>query len=241
MEGIINILVASGREEDRKQILQALSGHDDLRIAGVEKDEAGAIIKSWDLKPDVLSLDLQPSGTDEPELASIIHRKSPATAIIVICDKDENNYAGRAINAGISGFLLKETDMDKLIPIVKIVASEGYYISAAITKRVFGAIALINQFPGQASDHKADYPSLSPAERSIVIYIGQGLKDEEIAGYLNFSIGTIRNCLSAIKRKTRMKNRTQIVVFSLVYGLISIDHLNIIKDNNRHIFNDPIQ
>jgi DNA-binding NarL/FixJ family response regulator len=234
--GIINILVVSGHEEVRNHILAALSDQEDLRIAGVEKDETGTIIKSMSLKPDVLILDLQPSGMDSLELAHIIHRRSPSTAIIMICDNDENNCAGRVINAGVCGLLLKKEDMDKLIPVVKIVSSGGYYVSASITKRVFGAIELINQFPGQVSD----CPSLSPAERSIVIHLAQGLTDEEIAEYLHFSIGTIRNSMSTIRRKTKSKNRTQILIFSLVNGVITLEHLIFKYNSDRHFFNNPL-
>jgi len=220
MGDIIRILVASSYDEDRARIIAALSGQDDLDIAGVEKDETGAIIKSERLQPDILILDLQLSGMSGDELAPIIHRRSPSTAIVMLYDKDEDNYAGLALRAGISGFLLKGVDTDLLVPVVKIVSSGGYYVSASITIRVFNAVTFHGQLPHQAQiKHNLFF---SPAERCIIIDMARGLSDEEIAKHLNYSIGTVRNCLTVIKRKTKLKTRVQIVIFSIINGLVNI-------------------
>jgi len=225
MGNIIRILVNSRYDEDCKRIIDILSDQNDFRITGIEKDEVGTIIKSAQLKPDVLVLDLQPQGLGGEELAPIIHRRSPSTAIVMLCDKDEDDYAGLALKAGISGFLLKEYDTDKLVPVIKIVSSGGYYISASITIRVFSAVILMHNFPGHIIEQNPCHLFFSPAERGIVTDIAQGLSDEEIVKHLHFSTGTIKNCLTAIKRKTKLKNRVQIVVYSLVYGLISFEQL----------------
>jgi DNA-binding NarL/FixJ family response regulator len=237
MGTVINILVTTKQDDDRRLILDSLSDQTDFRIAGVEKDETDMIIKSARLKPEVLIMAIQTHVIDEPELAPIIRRRSPDTAIAVIREKDEDNYTVRALKAGISGLLLKDADMDKLASIVKILSSGGYYISASITSRVFGAFTFLSRFPGQAAEfskswfnYKYDYCFFSPTERGIITNIAKGLSDEEIADFLHLSPGTIRNCMTVIKRKTNLKNRSQVVIFSLVNGLISFDQINIFKN-----------
>jgi DNA-binding NarL/FixJ family response regulator len=246
MTDSINILISSKHEKEREYLASVLSEQDNFIIAGVEKDETGAIIKSERLKPDVFVMDLsqpessqpelQPklhqSGLDGPELARMIHRRSPSTSIIMICDRDENDYAGSALKAGVSGYLLRKTDMNKLIPAVKIVNLGGYFVTASIVIRALDTITLAKTFPSQIMNSqvinmkKLDF-SLSTTERSIITFIAQGYSDEEIAGYLNISSGTVKNCLTLIKRKTNLKNRVQIVLFSLVSGLI--DHIDLLK------------
>ena len=221
MENLINIFVASGNDEDCKHIVNILSDQNDFHIAGVEKDESGTIIKSEKLKPDVLVLDLQPPMMSGEELAPIIHRRSPETAIVMLCERDDDKYAGVALKAGISGFLLKNTDTDKLVPAVRIVSSGGYYISASIINSVFNAVMFQKQVPEQVQEEHSLF--FSPVERGIITDIASGLSDEEISNHLNYSIGTIRNCLTSIRRKTKLNNRVQIVIFSLVHGLINID------------------
>jgi len=224
MRSLIDIFVTSTDDDDCKRILAILSNQNDFHIVGVEKDESGTIIKSARLKPDVLILDLHLPGMRGDELAPIIHRRSPSTAIIMLCDKDEVNYARLALKAGIAGFLLRETDTDKLVPVIKIVVSGGYYISASIIIRVFCAVTFADQFLRQKIEQ--NHTAFSPAERGIITDIAQGFSDEEIAKHLNFSKGTIKNYVTSIKRKTKLKNRVQIVVYSLVYGLINFEQLD---------------
>ena len=230
MEDTISILVVSCHDEDCSRILAILSGQNDFLIAGVEKEEAGAIIKSMQLKPDVLLLDLHLSEIDGPEFASIIHRRSPSTAIIMLCDKDEEDYARYAVKAGISGFLLKDIDTDKLVHIIKIVFYGGYYISASITVRVFSAVTYISQFSEQIINPKNADLLLSQTERCIICELAKGLSDIEIAKQLNYSTGAIKNYVTQIKRKIKLKSRIQIVVFSLLYGIINFNHLSIYKN-----------
>jgi two-component system nitrate/nitrite response regulator NarL len=224
MKNIINIFVASGNDEDCERILNTLSDQNDFRIAGVEKDEAGTIIKSAQLKPDVLIIDLQPPGMGGEVLAPIIHRRSPSTAIIMLCDKEEDNYVCVALKAGISGFLLKNVDTDKLAPVVKIVYSGGYYISAPIITRIFSDLTLKKKLPELPNNNFGRF--YTTTERIIITDIARGFSDEEIANHMNYNIGTIRNCLTDIRRKTKLKNRVHIVIFSLIHGLINIDHFD---------------
>ena len=234
MSDIINILVASWHDEERSNILTALSGQNDFFIASVEKDEVGVIIKSERLKPDVVIIDLHsPFGMDGPELASIVRRKSPSSFIIMMCDKDDNVYAAKAFKAGVTGFLLRKIDMDKLVYAIKIVNLGGVFVSASITMRALDTITFYNQFPGQlkiiTSTRNSAPLSLSPAERGILTDIAKGLSDNEIAEHLNYSAGTIRNILVNIKRKTKLKNRVQIVLFSLISGIINLDLKDLLK------------
>jgi len=223
MDNIIKILVVSMLDDDRKQIIGILSDQKEFFIAGEEKDEAGAIIRSERLKPDIIIIDLQLSSKSGSALVSIIRRKSPSSAIILLCDNDEDNYACHALKAGIAGFLLKDADINKLALVVKIIYSDGYYISASITFRVFNAAVFISQFPEQKAEEKDI--TFSSLERGIITDIAQGLTDDQIASHLHFSSGTIKNYVTAIKRKTKLKNRMQIVIYSLVFGLIKFDYL----------------
>jgi DNA-binding NarL/FixJ family response regulator len=238
MKNIISILVTSADYKDCSHILAILSDHNDFNIAGFAKDEYETIIKSENLKPDVLILDIQPRGISEEHFVSVIHRHSPSTAIIMLSDKDNENYTYLALKAGISGYLLKERDMDNLASAVKAVFWGGYYFNASIIFKVFNAAAFINQFPEQAAGN--NFTFLSTAERGIVTDLAQGYSDIEIAQHLHFSTGTIKNYLTAIRRKTKLKNRVQIVIFSLVCGFIRLEQLDIWKTNGQFA-NDTIQ
>jgi len=223
MGNSVSILISSNNNDDFQCILNSLNEQKDISIVGIENDETNTIIKSERLMPDVLILNLLQPAIDGAVLAPIIHRRSPDTAIIMICDKNENEYAGKALRAGIVGYLLRNEDMNKILHAVKIVSLGGYYISASIITKRINAIKRENQFPCRFLEIKDKYPVFSSTERNIIKCIAKGFSDDETACYLHISIGTIRNYMVSIKHKTKMKNRAQIVVFSLVNGLINLE------------------
>jgi DNA-binding NarL/FixJ family response regulator len=231
MEHTINILVVSCKKSvNQNRIIAQLSSQEDFNVVGVAKDDADAIIKSITLKPDVIILDLRPPGLEGTDITPMIHRRSPSSAIILMNDKGENEdyYACMALRAGISGFLVNEKDKEKLVSVVRIVHLGGCYFNPLINDRICNAVSLMDYFQGQSAlcmkfeqKDMADCPSFSPTERSIVICIVQGYADKEIAEYLHLNIGSIRNCLTSIRRKTKLKSRVHIAIFSLIYGIIN--------------------
>jgi DNA-binding NarL/FixJ family response regulator len=245
MDNTVNILVASRYDEERNCILTKLSEIKDFSIAGIGKDETSAIIKSEQLKPNILILDLQLSDINGPDLIRIIRARSPSTAIIILHAEGDMDSIGilacLTIKTGISGFLLKKTDFDKLIIVVKLVFSGGYYISASIIVKISNMITFSTQFPGQAAEE--NHTIFTPTERGIILSLANGLQDSQIAQHLNLSRGTIKNCLTVIKRKLNLKpcaNRMQIAVHSITFGLIRLEQLDIYK-NNGQFLNDTIQ
>ncbi|GHV95025.1 DNA-binding response regulator [Spirochaetia bacterium] len=230
---MINVVAICSKNEDQEQISNLLSAHEDFQIAGVGKDGYDALQTAEKLKPNVVVMDLLLPDIDGFELAPIIKRKSPNTGLVVLSSLNENHYAGRAIKAGIAGYLLKPADMGKLAASIKIVFSGSYYISAPIIDRVFCAISFLRYFPGQNEElancwfnYKINHQAFSSAERGIITLMTQGLTDDEIADDLHLSPGTLRNYLSAIKRKMGVKTRIQIVIYALKYGLVNFNQIN---------------
>jgi len=237
MNDTITILLASRHDEDRDFIIAALSEKTEFTIAGIEKDETGVIIRAERLQPDIVILDLHLNDENGLELVRIIRRRSPAAAIILVCGCSENNYTGHAFKAGISGFILKGSDMDKMALIVKLISTGGYYLSGSVIIKIINALINITDFQDQNMEDDTDV--FSPIERGIIEKIAAGLTDDEIARHYNYSSRTIKNHLTILKRKTRQENRVQIAVFSIVYGFVSAEQLNI--GNNRQFTDDIIQ
>ena len=231
---LINILIASRYVVDQRRIMDALPEQMEFFITGIANDESGAIIKSECLKPDILILDLQLSEITGPELVRIVRRKSPSTAIIILQDKifDQSVLDMFLFTNGISGFLLKESDIDKLAHIVKIIFLGGCYFNSSITVNIISSVTLINQFYDFA-----EFDNFSSVERSIVTLIARGFSDPQIAFELNLSIGTIRNSITIIRHKTNAKSRIDIVIYFLVTGFIRMEQL-IMWNKNK--YNDII-
>ncbi|MCL2265179.1 MAG: response regulator transcription factor [Treponema sp.] len=226
---LIRILIASRHDEDQKRILEALPEQTGFLIMGIVRDETSAIIKSECLKPNILILDFKLSEITGLEFVRIIRRKSPSTAIIILFDYIDEKHdlpANLAFFNGIAGILLKDSDIDKLAHIIKIIFLGGCYINSSIVVKIINSTALFCRF-----NEQTECNIFSTIERSILMLLAQGLSDPQIAEELNISKGTIRNCITEMRQKTKKKSRIEIVIYSLVSGLIHSDHFYIWKKN----------
>ena len=229
MENSISIVIASRHDNDRNKLLSILSNHINFNITGIEKDETGTMIKTEIVKPDILVLDLQPPGMTGYELAPIIHSRSPSTVILTLYDNDDETKSRMTLKSNFPGIFLEKTDINILISVINIIISGGTYFGKNDKNKITAALTYINQFPRQEKNQHNVI--LSATERRILTDITHGLSDEQIAKHLHFSTGTIRNFVTAIKCKTKLKNRTQIAVYSLVYGLVSLDELEYFRES----------
>ncbi|MCL2184355.1 MAG: response regulator transcription factor [Treponema sp.] len=231
------ILIASRYEKDQRLILSAIPETMEFDIVGIEKDATGTIIRIDRLKPDVLILDLEMSQTISTELLPMIRRRSPSTAIILLCDYYEEDHITLAIRAGISAFLIKENDFNKLVYVIKIAVLGGCYINDSIMKKIVNESRIVNQLPHQMFINKlaeisgnteyadALYSFFSPLEQTVITKMAQGYSDDKIAKQISYNIGTIRNSILEIKRKINLNTRVEIILFSLLYGLIRLENL----------------
>jgi DNA-binding NarL/FixJ family response regulator len=229
---VITISIICEKMAEQKLIFNTLSSCRDFRIIRTGKDGYDAFTSAADLKPDIVIMDMNMCDINALDIAPLIKRKSPRTALMVFYSSGEEHLVSRAVKSGISGFLHKETDMDKLAVLVRIIALGGCYISSPIVYRIFSIVSELDRLPGSeealiAFQHEKEriYREFSPTERSIMILTAHGRSDSDIADDLHINQGTVRNSLCAIRRKTGMENRTQIAIYALKYGLTSFDQI----------------
>jgi two-component system response regulator DegU len=229
---MIHISVISKEEQDLDRISALLSAQDDFRITCRGRNSYDALRSASDFHPDILIMDLWMNDINGTDLAPIIIRNSPSTKLIAISSSDDTGWIKRAFRVGISGVLLKQFDMDTLVNAVRSVLHDGYYLSNAIRNYAYQYFSVLDSWImtprtlGTAAfewqDIGGGHPDITNIERKILTYIATGNSDKEIADKLCIALGTVRNRLMAIKRKTGQKTRAQVVVYSLRHGLIGI-------------------
>jgi len=212
---MISITIASKHRDDRKTINTLLAGQDDFKIASAGADGFHAVRSSMTLKPDVIIMDYDMEAVNGPDIAPIIKRYSPLTALIALCPDKEYGAAEKALKAGISGFLLWKKDADKLASVVRSVYYGGMYISELAKNQLLAKLGLMNP----ATPFRRHL--LTITENNIFNGIILGQEDKEIAENLNMSPGALRNCVNNAKKKTGLHNRTQIAVYALLSGMIN--------------------
>ena len=211
---MINITVASGQEHDRKTIAAILAKQKDFRIASLGVDGYDALISAKKQHPDIIIMDFSMNDSKCTDLAPVIKRNSPSTAIIVLCSCHEHSVAGRALRAGVSGCLSRQGDFDSLPASVRCVYYGGLYLSKPIKNHVLGTIE-------KPQAHCIAEKFFSLTELRIFLGIALGHTDENIAKSLNISTGTLRNSIARVKERTRLQNRTQMALFALSVTMMS--------------------
>jgi len=212
---MISITIASKHKDDCRTINTLLAGQEDFKIASVGEDGFHAVRSSMTLKPDIIIMDYDMETVNGPDIAPVIKRYSPSTALIALCPDMECSVVDKALKAGISGFLLWKKDLEKLAAAIRCVYYGGWYISELGKNQLLTKLGLINPaipFPRHL---------LTITENNIFNGIIMGQEDKEIAENLNMSPGALRNCVNKAKKKTKLKNRTQIAVYALLSGMIN--------------------
>jgi DNA-binding NarL/FixJ family response regulator len=217
---MITVAIVSKHENDLKTISALLAEQTDFHITSTGTDGYDALKSAKTHQPDIIIMDFSMRDIDSPDLAPIIKRNSPSTALIVLCSHNEYDTVTRALNAAISGDLLRQDGFNNLAASVRSVFYGGLYISKSVKNHALHRIAASTAvFP---AGHGISRPSFTSTELGIFYGIGRGCTDREIARSLNISVGSVRNCINKVKKKTGLHNRTQITIYALFTGMINI-------------------
>ena len=214
---MITIAIAIKNQDDRAVITALLKEQTDFRLISIGLDGYDALKSATTQRPDIIIMDFHLEDIDSLDLAPIIRRKSPSAALLALCSPDdqiEQNAVANSLNAGISGYLLRQDGFSDLVRSIRSVYYGGWYIS----KSAKGLAT--NYFFPMAQDSPPF--SFSPTETGILRGIISGQTDWEIAKNLNINIYSLRNCISRIKTKTGLKNRAQIIIHALCSGILHI-------------------
>ncbi|SDJ18164.1 response regulator transcription factor [Nonomuraea jiangxiensis] len=215
MAGVIRVAVADDQAVVRMGLRAMLEREPDMEWVGEAADGAAALALLRRARPDVLLLDIRMPGTDgvatlraaagDPELRG--------TKIVVVTTFAVDEYVFAALQAGASGFVLKDSAPDELVNAVRVVAAGEALLSPSITRKVIGLFARHGTEPVEGLD------TLTPREREMVAWVATGRSNEEIAKELVISPDTVRTHVSRAMVKLHARDRAQLVVFAMRAGL----------------------
>jgi len=187
----ISVLLA----EDQRMVLGALGSllglEPDLEIVGAAADGDDALRLVTTLRPDVLVTDIEMPGRTGLDLAGEIRRIGLPTRVVILTTFARSGYLRRALDAGVSGYLLKDAPSTTLADAIRTVHHGGRVVDPAL-----------------ATDAWGEPDPLTERERQVLRLAGDGLGNAEISTRLHLSEGTIRNYLSEAMRKLGASNRT---------------------------------
>jgi DNA-binding NarL/FixJ family response regulator len=217
---MIKIVIVDGQDVYLNDLRLILSTYNDFKIIGIGKDGYEAIKLSVDLQPDIILMDIHLPLIDGIKVASILKYRSPVTSVIIMTNFSNKEYVQQAIFSGVAGYLLKETDRDYLAMVIRAVYSGDCFLSPKIITEIFRHMSAVNYKSPLSilKKNKVQLINVSDIEILIVSYIGQGLSNKDIAEKLKLKEGTVRNHISSILQKTKLRDRTQIAIHAITQG-----------------------
>jgi DNA-binding NarL/FixJ family response regulator len=186
----------------------------DIDILGVADDGAAAVELVAKKMPDLVLMDLKMPIMNGVEAIRQIKAKHPEIKILVLTTYDDDEWVFDAIQAGASGYLLKDTPRDEVVKAIR----------GTVTGKTFVDPSVAGKVLRQASSHQTQPATLitsklTDREIEVLRLIARGLSNTDIADRLFLSEGTVRNHVSAILSKLGVSDRTQAAVIAIQHGL----------------------
>lgn len=191
----------------------------DLLVVGEAATGAEAVDVTRRTRPDVVLMDIRMPDMDGIEATRLITGVQPdtPTRILVLTTFDLDDYVFGALRAGASGFLLKEASPADLLAAIRVIAAGDALIAPRVTRR------LIEEYvrsPDPTRTLSRDLADVTEREREVLVLVGQGLTNNEIAGALHISLATAKTHVSRLLSKLNARDRTQLVIAAYENGLI---------------------
>jgi len=219
---MIRVAIADDQQLIRGGFRSLLESENDLEVVGEAGTGTEAVALVTAQRPDIVLMDIRmPDGDGLWATEQIAANADLAgTRIIIVTTFELDEYVGRAIRAGASGFLVKDTEPVELIRAIRVVAGGDALLSPGVTRRLLERMAV----------DLADEPDvtrlavLTTREREVLALVGQGLTNEEIGASLFLSPLTAKTHVSRIMAKLTARDRVQLVVVAYETGLVRAGH-----------------
>ena len=189
-----------------------LAAHDDLQVVGEAGNGVEAVELTGRLRPDVVVMDVRMPVLDGVAATRRIVSAGVPSRVVVLTTFDLDEYAFAALQAGASGFLLKNTEPAELVAAIRTVARGDAVVAPRVTRRLLETFAA--QLP--SADRAADprLARLTDREREVLVQVATGRSNAEIAAELTLSELTVKTHVGRILTKLELRDRTQAAVLA---------------------------
>jgi len=214
----IRVLIVDDDALVRAALSMTLRGTDDVLIVGEAADGAEAVAMTDAHAPDVVLMDIRMPGMDGLAATEQLRRRERRPEVIVLTTFDIDEYVLRALRAGASGFLLKDTPPAEIVRAIHLVARGEGMLSPAVTRQLIDHVAATGTDARRARAREA-LDRLSRREREVALAIGRGLSNAEIGSEVLMSVATVKAYVSRLLNKLELDNRVQVALLVHDAGL----------------------
>lgn len=211
----IRVMLADDHILLREGIRQLLEFDGSIQVVDEASDGEECLQKVIKTKPDVLLLDVNMPKMNGIEVLEEIKRKNIDVKVLILTVHNEMEYLLKAVDIGVDGYILKDSESTELKKAINVVMSGENYIQPNLIP------ALNNRLINRDID-KDKIASLTKRELEVLVQVANGMFNKEIADTLHISERTVKNHISNIFKKIDVSDRTQAAVFAIKNNIISI-------------------
>jgi DNA-binding NarL/FixJ family response regulator len=216
---VTTVLVVDDQQLQRYGFRVLLDSLPETEVVGEAANGVEAVRRTAELRPDVVLMDVRMPGMDGIEATRRIAEAGGRSRVLVLTTFDVDEYVHAALRAGASGFLLKDARPEELLAGIRAVAEGDAVIAPALTRRILDEYTRHVPFrtPGQGEDPRL--AALTEREREILVAIGKGWTNGEIATRFVVSESTVKTHVGRVLAKIGARDRVQAVIFAYDQGL----------------------
>ena len=214
----LRVLLVDDHAMVRSGFAMVLSVEDDIEVVGEAADGIEAVEHARATRPDVVLMDVQMPRMDGIEATRLLVADDLGH-VVIVTTFDRDDYLFDALQAGASGFLLKNAGPEQLLDAVRVAGRGHALLAPEVTRRVIGRMA--GERPADPDrPEPAELAHLTAREREVLVLLGRGLSNAEIAGELVLGEATVKTHVSNVLAKLHLRDRVQAVIYAYDAGLI---------------------
>lgn len=215
----VRVLLVDDQELIRAGLRGILRTRFGFEVVGELGDGAGVVDAVQSLAPDVVVMDIRMPHVDGVEATRLLTELDDPPAVLVLTTFEDEEVLAGALRAGADGFVLKGVPADDLQRAVRTVAEGGAWLDPGVTRRVLSAYRDAAARTPTAPPARLDL--LTPREREVLVLIGSGLSNGEIAAELVLGEGTVKTHVGHVFAKLALRDRAAAVVLAFDHGLVA--------------------
>ncbi len=221
----LRVAVVDDQALVRRGFAMVLDHQPDIEVVAEAGTGLEAIEVTQRHRPDVVLMDIRmPEMDGLTATAAMLEQADWPLKVIILTTFDPDEYVYRALQAGASGFVLKDIPPEELAPAVRTVADGGALLDPSITRRLIGRFAQTLAIDAATANR---LQTLTDREREVLIELARGSSNAEISDSLYIGAATVKSHVSSILTKAGLRDRAQAVVFAYESGLITPGHQDI--------------
>ena len=207
----IHVLIADDHAIVRQGLKQILSETEDMLVTGEADDGAEALGLARQQPWDVFLLDVSMPNRNGIDTLKQLKKEFPRLPVLILSMHPEEQYAVRALKAGASGYLTKQSAPEQLVNAIRQVASGKKYLSPAVAQQLADAIS-------EATD-KSPHERITDREYQVLKLIAAGKTQTQIAETLNLGVATISTYRARLLEKMGLRSTAELIRYGLEHGL----------------------